>query len=90
MTLTVHVTQSDINAGAQATSCSCPIALAIKRACGTTLVNVMGTSVRINDKVYSLPDCCEEFVWGWDISGKGEPFSFDVDLAKPISDWMWN
>ena len=79
----IRVTQEDIDKGKRNSLRRCPVALALKRACGR-IVEVGSTMVysRNEDRAWliSLPEKAEDFVKLFDIGEPVEPFTFDLPL----------
>lgn len=83
-TVTIEVTQEDINAGRRADCRACPIARATKRkvpACHVEVGRyyvVLMTS-RVGDSYdFRLPDFARRFVEDFDFGIPVEPFAFDL------------
>ena len=87
----INVTQSDIDNGIRNSTCSCPIALAAKRAINDgALPSVCCSDIefeykteRDGDVVYRfksayLPTIARDFIRKFDNGGTVEPFSFEI------------
>lgn len=84
-TITVHVTQADIDAGKPWNPCECPVALAVKRATRRQRVEVreMGRVIRFfRDKTVRAPKCVADFVENFDGAERFavKPFSFTIRI----------
>lgn len=83
-TVTVEVTQRDINTGKRSQGATCPIAKAFKRLKlykRSVAIGVGGESIRVGEGFYGkLPALARSFVIKFDSMGKKavKPFSFRV------------
>lgn len=88
-TITVHVTQGDIDAGCFLDSTGCPVALALWRhtrlqwdvsACGAVVTEPVGGDGR--QVMVRLPDSVRRFVSEFDSGRDVLPFSFRIDVPE--------
>ncbi len=78
---TINVTSDDIAKGKRGSACSCPIALAIKRATNQAChVGVRWYSFERDLTDMPLPRKAGEFVIAFDQKQPVEPFSFELDI----------
>lgn len=90
----VEVTAEDIERGRRKGPCSCPIALAARRALGC-YVNVQPRTIRLaGATVCSLPMVAQDFImrfdrrmWSWSKRRPVKPFAFTLKLpTEPHGD----
>ena len=83
-TLTVQVTQDDIEAGIAGKSSKCPIALAFNRvfAIDDALVdNYSFESETMLGMYFNLPVACNRFISAFDMEESVKPFSFTLNAS---------
>jgi hypothetical protein len=91
MRVRVEVSQGDIEAGMAGAACECPVALAIRRACGVEWARVgydalMGCATiqigqpSVFSKFHIGPRAVKEFFQAFDDGKAVSPFSFDLDV----------
>lgn len=84
--MTIEVTPEDIRMGKRNMLCSCPVALAIKRATGAERVAVGGTDalwVSDNEPLkVNLPIEARSFIFAFDEGGQVTPFTFDLEVPS--------
>lgn len=92
MTITVEVTQRNIEEGIRLSCAGCPVALAMNRATGLEW-SISGWQMMAFRKLekdalqtYALvtPPIARAFISAFDIGRPVEPFSFDLDLPDTI------
>ena len=86
-TITVEVTQDDIDQGRRRSSCECPVALAVKRATGAEWVIVGCSSVDIGDnkQPFRLPDDARQFISNYDLGFRPEPITFTLESESCVT-----
>lgn len=83
--MTINVTQDDIRDGKRYRCGECPVALAIKRACGTNNVLVNRLSVIVNGgSKIPMPDAGIDFICRFDDTLPVKPFSFELPIEGAI------
>jgi len=84
-TLTIEVTQEDIDKGCRASPWSCPVALALERANGKQY-SVGTKSFNERFKYYedslNLPEHVQDFILRFDTSKPVQPFSFQINIEE--------
>jgi hypothetical protein len=84
--ITIQVTQEDINAGIQKNTSGCAIALAMKRQLGHYDLCVCSLSILIEGKRYKTSNEMATFVHDFDNEkALVFPAEFLLDLSEPIS-----
>lgn len=83
-TITVHVTQADINKGLRMSATRCPVALAIARAVQDCDVWVGPSDVRIDGKTRGLSRRVTAWISRFDNHGRRtvKPFTFRLRLLR--------
>lgn len=81
-TITIKVTQTDIDVGEPGEGEYCPIALAVKRISGVQFCLVGPENLYINDdrQEVKLPKKAVEFISGFDKNRSGIPFNFTLKI----------
>ncbi len=90
-TIRVEVTSEDIAAGEQDNTCTCPVSLAIRRACPGTHPLVYGHMIKWADDAAGedmpwklaaapIPMAVGAFVSAFDEGQDVEPFAFELDI----------
>ena len=75
-TITVFVSQEDIDNGRQCQSTQCPIALALKRQCEALSVVAGLFTTTINSRFYHTPDDAKKWMRQFDHDKNTEPAEF--------------
>ena len=83
MTLTVEVTQADIDNGKENDCFACPVALALARAAGRGVAEVDTAFATVNDVSTRLPDDVQVWIANFDCNGPDavKPFTFTLEFA---------
>jgi hypothetical protein len=78
----IEVTEEDIEKGKQSDGTSCPVALAMMRATGSTYVYVDYIESRIAGELIYTPKKAEEFMRDFDSDSeiRPGPFAFEIEL----------
>lgn len=83
----IRVTKKDISKGICGSSFSCPVALAIKRTLGINLgvdaISIDGDN-RHRQHQYKTPASVRKFLYKFDETGKGEPFTFSLPVRTKL------
>jgi hypothetical protein len=83
--ISIQVTQEDIDLGSQGNTADCAIARAMKRQLGTQDLCVSSLSFMLHGKRYKTSDALATFVHSFDISKTLVfPAEFLLDLSTPI------
>ncbi len=89
--MTIHVTQSHIDAGIKGQCTQCPIALAARVAIGqghriqVSFCNIIAICGGYKSTLYPLPQEAQAFVEAFDAGQPVQPFSFKVDIPVEAS-----
>jgi hypothetical protein len=92
MTLTIEVTQEDIDNGQKCDANYCPIALAVRQTVKNyrQYLSVQPTVMYVDDgkviREYKMPAVAEQFVRLFDDDEDVEPFTFTADLKEVYED----
>jgi hypothetical protein len=85
---TINVTQEHIDKGKKGKCRECPIALAVQEKCISEIsVGVISGAIFFDDDSHPASEMAVEairFVWAFDLNGKVEPFSFDLDIPDEL------
>ena len=76
----IQVTKEDIKNGIRNDTCSCPIALACKKALKTNEIDVGETKLYVQNCRYNIPKKVQNFISCFDTGKKVKPFSFYVKV----------
>lgn len=79
-TITIEVTQEDIDKGKQGSCGRCPIALAAYRVMEGSFLVLPYAIFRLEGKSISLPDSAIEFIGLFDSGMPVKPFSFTIEI----------
>lgn len=81
-TLTINVTQEDIDKGIKESCFSCPVAKALRRVMSnSTYIRVGNPTVTVGSCTTQLPIVASHFISKFDIDQPVSPFTFDLTLA---------
>ena len=78
----INITQNDIKEGVQSSPTMCPIARAVRRALKPNDIYVDSMNVIIGRKVFLLPHAVTNFIQGYDIGLRVQPFKFTLDSER--------
>jgi hypothetical protein len=81
-TITVNVTQEDIDAGEPGHACGCPLALAIARATDCKVFIVAGIWTSTSGHRGPLPESAHRWYWAFDQGKPVSPFSFTIEWPE--------
>jgi hypothetical protein len=89
---TINVTAEHIAKGQPSMCADCPVALAIKDALPGLWSVLVGPKIGIVPTRTSrattwlaLPPDVQDFIWDFDDSGRGEPFTFELDYPAEVA-----
>jgi len=78
----IRVTQTDIKNGVENDLCNCPIALAVKRATGLSVVRICCSWIKYKGNHHDTPDAAIKFIEAFDVGKPVEPFTFTLGASK--------